>query len=153
MDKQLIRKIGEETIYSAKGHFKAGDLRRNLFTIVIWSCAILNLTGLIGMNPTADKIMSALGLLGTIALLIWNEGEGKEYKAKHKQAAEGYLSLHKDARLLYFSDDVSDKKIKELSRKVSELDKSSRPDIPIIAKEWAKRAIEKSGETDIWWID
>jgi len=34
--KELLRKLGEETIYSAKGHFKACDLRRQLVTNTIW---------------------------------------------------------------------------------------------------------------------
>lgn len=50
-EKELLRKLGEETIYSAtclrathrqKGHFKACDLRRQLVTYTIWLCATEN---------------------------------------------------------------------------------------------------------------
>lgn len=104
-EKELLRKLGEETIYSAKGHFKACDLRRQLVTYTIWGCAFLNVVGIIGVHPLADKILSAVGLFGTIALLLWNEGEGKNYRAKHKEAAEKYLALHKEIRTCYFLSD------------------------------------------------
>ena len=42
-EKELLKKLGEETLYSAKGHFKACDLRRQLITYTIWICAILNI--------------------------------------------------------------------------------------------------------------
>ena len=62
MEKDLLKKLGEETIYSAKGHFKACDLRRQLITYTIWICAFLNVIGIIGINPMVDKIISAVGL-------------------------------------------------------------------------------------------
>ena len=103
-EKELLRKLGEETIYSAKGHFKACDIRRQLITFTIWCCAVLNIVGIMGIDPVAGKIFAAVCLFGTIALLIWNEGEGKNYRAKHKEAAEKYLALHKEIRACYFLD-------------------------------------------------
>lgn len=35
MQKELLQKLGEETIYSAKGHFKACDLRDTLIPKLI----------------------------------------------------------------------------------------------------------------------
>jgi len=49
-EKELLRKLGEETIYSAKGHFKACDLRRQLIAYTIWACAAFNVVGVIGIN-------------------------------------------------------------------------------------------------------
>ena len=113
-EKELLRKLGEETLYSAKGHFKSCDQRRQLITYTIWVCAVLNVVGLIGIHPIADKWFSAFGLFGTIALLIWNEGEGKNYRAKHKEAAEKYLALHKSApigTIIQVRNDDNDQKI------------------------------------------
>ena len=153
MRKELLKKLGEETIYSAKGHFKAVDIRRNLVTVTIWTCAILNIFGLFDLNSLVGRILSAFGLLGTIALLIWNEGEGKNYRANHKRAAEEYLALHKQIRECYFLDACSDEIIKSLSEKVQALDKSEKPDIPGIARRMAKKAIEgKDAEIDNWFI-
>src|ERR1043165_2929853 len=142
MRKELLKKLGEETIYSAKGHFKAVDVRRNLITFTIWACAILNILGLFDLNTLVGKILSALGLLGTIALLIWNEGEGKNYRANHKKAAEEYLALHKQIRQCYFLDACSNDVVNSLSEKVQALDKSEKPDIPGVARRMAKNAIE-----------
>lgn len=149
-EKELLRKLGEETIYSAKSHFKAVDLRRQLITYTIWICAILNIIGIIGINTLVDKWLSAIGLLGTIALLIWNEGEGKNYRARHKQAGEMYLALHKEIRACYFLCECSRETVKAVSAKVSEFDKSEKPEIPSYATVLAKKAIEKKGETDNW---
>jgi hypothetical protein len=150
-EKELLRKLGEETIYSAKGHFKACDLRRQLTTYTIWGCATLNIIGIYGVHPVFDRWSAAVGLLGTMALLIWNEGEGKDYRAKHKLAGETYLALHKEIRSCYFLSDCSTAQVAELSQKVSEYDKSEKPEIPGYARRWAKRVIEsKDPETDNW---
>jgi hypothetical protein len=153
MRKELLKKLGEETIYSAKGHFKAVDIRRNLVIVTISTCAILNIVGLFDLNSLVGRILSAFGLLGTIALLIWNEGEGKNYRANHKRVGEEYLALHKQIRECYFLDACSDEVIKSLSEKVQGLDKSEKPDIPGIARKMAKKAIEgNDAETDNWFI-
>lgn len=152
-EKELLRKLGEETIYSSKGHFKACDLRRQLVTYTIWGCAVLNVVGIIGVHPLMDKILSAIGLFGTIALLMWNEGEGKNYRAKHKEAAEKYLALHKEIRSCYFLSDCTTNQVEELSKKVSEFDQSEKPEIPGYARKWAKKVIErKDSETDNWFV-
>lgn len=151
MEKELLRKLGEETLYSAKGHLKACDLRRQMITYTIWICAILNVIGIIGINPIADKWLTACGLFGTIALLIWNEGEGKNYRAKHKEAGEKYLALHKKIRACYFLSDCNKQQVEELSNEVSQFDQSEKPEIPGVARKWAKNAIEKDDpETDNW---
>lgn len=153
-EKELLRKLGEETLYSAKGHFKACDLRRQLITFTIWGCAIVNVVGVLGINNSFGQFIAAIGLFGTIALLIWNEGEGKNYRAKHKAAAENYLALHKEIRSCYYLDEYEKKDVEEISKKVSMFDSSDRPDIPGYARRLAKKAIEKSDpETDNWFLE
>lgn len=153
MEKELLKKLGEETIYSAKGHFKACDLRRNLITLTIWSCTFLNLLGFFDINSTIAKIATAVGLLGTIGLLIWNEGEGKNYRSEHKSAGEKYLALHKEIRECFFLNGITIQ-VEELSKRVRELDQSKKPEIPEFARKWAKKVIEKNDpETDNWFIN
>lgn len=139
-------------MYSAKGHFKATDMRRNLVTATIWLCAITSVVGLVGINPMVDRAMSAIGLFGAIALLIWNEGEGKEFKARHKEVGEKYLALHKEIRNCYFLSDCETAEVEKLTQQVIALDKSDKPDITIMARKWAQRGIEKNDETDNWWL-
>lgn len=150
MNKDLLKKLGEETLYSAKGHFKACDIRRISVTGTIWLCAIINILGVVGFENPFDRGIAAIGLFGTIALLIWNEGEGKWYRVRHKQAGEEYLALHKEIRASYFSSECTEERVQKLSRKVSEFDKSDKPDIPWIARKWAQKAIKNYNETDNW---
>jgi len=152
-EKELLKKLGEETIYSAKGHFKACDIRRNLVTITIWVCALINVVGLFDLSTIAGKMLSAVGLIGTIALLIWNNGDGKNYRAKHKEAAEKYLALHKEIRSCFFLNDNNIDQTELLCKKVINLDKSDKPEIPGLARRLAKKAIEKKdSETDNWFL-
>ena len=154
MEKDLLKKLGEETIYSAKGHFKACDLRRQLITYTIWSCACMNIVSFFDINPTTNKIISGIGLFGTIGLLIWNEGEGKNYRSEHKMAGEKYLALHKEIRSCYLLGNVTAAQVEELNKKVSKFDQSEKPEIPAFARNWAKKVIEKKDpETDNWFLN
>lgn len=152
-DKELLKKLGQETIYSAKGHFKAADIRRNLITAAIWICILTSILDI--MNIISNDIwFDAIGLFGAIALLTWNEGDGKEYRSKHKEAGEKYLALHKEIRSCYFLETLSGAEVENLNKKVTTLDQSSKPEIPGFARKWAKHSIErKDPETDNWFLN
>ena len=151
-EKNLLRKLGQETIYSAKGHFKSSDIRRiqSKWTIVI--CMILNLLGIIGISGIVDKWLSAFGLLGTFFLFYWDAEEGKDYRARHKEIGEKYLSLHKEIRSCFFLAECSAEDVKKLNEKVILLDQETKPEIPFVARKWAQRAIEDNDETDNWFL-
>jgi len=152
-EKELLRKLGEETLYSAKGHFKACDLRRNVIALAIWVCVITSILDIMNLI-TNDIWFDAIGLFGAIALLIWNEGEGKNYRAKHKEAAEKYLALHKEIRSCYFLSDCDKTQVEQLSKTVIQFDQSEKPEIPSYARKWAKKAIESNDpETDNWFLN
>jgi hypothetical protein len=85
--------------------------------------------------------------------LIWNEGEGKDYRIKHKQTAELYLSIHKELRDLYFMEKGNKDQLQEISNKIKLLDQSINPDIPFLARKLSQLAIEKNKETDNWYKD
>ncbi len=149
--KELLLKLGEETIYTAKGHFKACDIRRIETTITLWGCAIINILCLLFRNGTLCTCLSAISLFGMIALLIWDSSSNKDYRQLHKNIAEKYLSLHKEIRDLYFLGNTSQEQIEQISRKVRELDCSDKLEIPCLARHCAKRAIEKKdSEIDNW---
>ncbi|MBA3829042.1 MAG: hypothetical protein H0X33_08905 [Taibaiella sp.] len=65
-ENELLRKLGEETLYSAKEHFKACDIRRESVSYTIWLCAVLDVVAMFDFNTFIAKILSATGLLGTI---------------------------------------------------------------------------------------
>lgn len=151
--KELIQKLGEDTIYSAKGHFKACDIRRICIKTTIWLCAIINVVGLIFSYPILCKILSGISLFGMIALLIWDSAEEKGYQRKHKQIAEKYLALHKELRKAYCLESFSKEIIEEYNKKVNELNENCELEIPCLARRLAKKAIEKKdSEVDMWFL-
>jgi hypothetical protein len=152
-EKKLLLKMAEETIYSAKGHFKACDIRRNIITLTILACAALNILGIISICNIVDRYLSAICLFGTVTLLIWDYGERKDYVAKHKTTAEKYLALHKEIRSYYFLNKYSKEQVEQLNEKIIQLDQSEKLVIPYFARKLAKRAIEKEDpETDNWFF-
>jgi hypothetical protein len=151
-EKELLRKLGEETLYSAKGHFKSVDLRRVEIKIAILGAMVLGLLGAIGLNEEIDRWMSAFVVLFSFMLFYWDAEEGKDYRIKHKQTAELYLALHKEIRACFFLTSCDNEEVRGLSEKVMQLDKSAKPDIPWLARKWAQRAIENYDETNNWFL-
>ena len=149
-EKELLRKLGEETIYTAKGHFKSVDIRKSATKYTILACMILSLLGVIGVHEVADKWISATGVLLTFLLFYWDAEEGKDYRLRHKQVGEQYLALHKQIRTCYFLNECSSNRVNELSEQVIQLDQTNKPDISSIARKSAKNAILKNDETDNW---
>ena len=115
--KKLVQKLGEDTIYSAKGHFKACDIRRVCVTTTIWICAIVSIMGIAISNPILCKVLSVVSLFGMIALLIWDSAANKEYCSNHKQVAEQYLALHKNIRAAFYLEFLSKEKIEDWQRR------------------------------------
>jgi len=152
MEKELLRRLGEETLHSAKGHFKACDLRRWSLSTATWICFTFSIISLGIVNHEFDMILKMGAVLASVGLLIWNEGTGKEYRTLQRLAGEKYLALHKEIRACYFLTSCEIDHVEKLSRKVSEYDEdNSRPEIPWLARVWARYAVEKSGETDNWY--
>jgi hypothetical protein len=145
-----LKALGEETIYTAKGHLKAGDIRRNLVTITLWTGAVLSVISLIGITPPIDKWLGGVSTFSFIMLLLWDQGEGKNYRIRHNETGNAYLALHKEIRACHNSSTYNADLVNELNRKVRELDQKTKPDIPYLARRRAKLAIEKYGETDNW---
>lgn len=149
-----LRKLGEDTIYSAKGHFKASDQRREMTKFVIWSCAVLNTIGISILSwpiPYLSPAISVLSFLGSVMLLVWNEGDGKTYAEDHMKVGEQYLSLHKRLREYYYRQNFTEQDLDAISEEIRNLDMSPKPIIPRRARLAAKKAIEfNDPETDNW---
>lgn len=152
MSKELLKHIGENTAYSAKGHFKTSDLRRSLvyFYIVInMIFAVIAVSGLFG--NTLVKILSVLSLLASILLLITETHGGLSICDRHVKCANKYLELHNDVYAEFLKDDHNQEAIMKLQDRMNAMNKSSRPNINLGGRLWAKWAIENFGEMKIWW--
>jgi hypothetical protein len=154
-DRIQLKRIGAETIYTAKGHFKSADLRRTSIKWTLFICVGLSVISLADFEFIPSKIISAVSLIATILLLMWKQGEEKDFCRNHRKSAEEFLALHKRIRNAYDSKKVSEKDIKELTEEFSSLCRQSdRPPITYWGKFWAKKAIENTNvqdrETDNW---
>lgn len=151
--KNLIKEWGENTAYSAKGHFKSADLRKITITILLIVNLIFALLTLvdIGVSPVAIKIMGVVSLIATIYLLIFESQNGKNSIKEHMLIGEEYLSIHYELQYLFSKDLISESEIEEIRRKLNEIRKKDQPMISQIAKNCATRAIEKKGEMIMWW--
>ena len=150
-EKDLLRKLGLETIYTAKGHFKAGDLRRWLVGVAVWGGVVASLFDILNLIAD-DRLFDGLGLLFSMALLIWYQNSGEKEETEHHKAAELFLELHMMIRDAYFG--VDDTETKALSERVRKLNKSKRPKIPRLAYKMARKAITKEdSETDNWFYE
>lgn len=149
-----LQKLGEDTIYTAKGHFKASDQRRERTQFVIWSCAVMNTVGVSTLCcpiPYIGSLITVLSFLGSLFLLIWNEGGGKTYAEDHMKVGEQYLSLHKRLREYYLRHNFTEQDLDAISEEIRNLDMSPKPIIPRRARLAAKKAIESNDpETDNW---
>jgi hypothetical protein len=150
--KEILRQFGESTAYSAKCHFKAADLRR--LTIFWWlfvniSLSIVTLTDL--LPNLALKILSVLALIGSVVLIMYDTKNGISVCPLHMKFGNEYLTLHNDIYFQFKLDNDVINDIEKLKERMNDLNKQEKPEIPLLAKNWATRAIEKKHEMTKWW--
>lgn len=150
-ERELMRKIGEESIYTAKNYFKCFDSASICKNVLLW----LNLFLMVGSVAlamfdccaTLGKTLIVVSLIDMILLLYLDGKCSNAYLCDCQRSANAYLALHKRARAVYFGVEEDAEKIDCEMRK---LDEQAHPRIHLIARILAKRAIEKSGEVDLW---
>ena len=150
--KELARKIGEETIYTAKGYFKCFDIASMIKNLLLWINLILMVitVALVVFDccSMAQKGLMIASLLVMVVLLYLDGKCSDSYLCECKVAANQYLSLHKKIRNCYFTEDEDVKSFAEEARR---LDSLSHPRIHLLARWMSKLAIEKFGEVDLWY--
>jgi len=150
--KETIEYFGECTAYSAKGHFKSADFRRILvYFLVIINIAFSVFSLLDILGDTTIKIIGVTSLFASFLVLMYQTKDEADYISNSMKAGEEYLKLHNDIFVMHTTGNLTLKEIDEIKDKVNKLNSKKKPSISFIAKYWAKRAIEKSGEMKIWW--
>lgn len=152
--KELIKSLAIEAIYSAKGHFKTSDwIGYYLFLLVavpfITSAIIL-------VFPLPDfwiKFCSFIGLVFSLLSLVYayasNQIEAKKQIETHMNIGNDYLSCFKQLRNMFFLNSISKDQIETVSKEIQSLDKKSQTcKISAIARIHAKLTIK--GEVDGW---
>jgi hypothetical protein len=155
-NKKLVRDWGEDTAYTAKGHFKAADVKKRQIFILLFIniiFAIVSITDCtFNICPIIIKIFGLISLIASIWLLIDESQEGKNSFREHKNIGEEYLSLHKNLQRLFHKESpITDNEIQEISGCYNSLRKKDQPMISSIAHGMATKAIEKKGEMNTWW--
>ncbi|MEL7124296.1 MAG: hypothetical protein AAFO07_32975 [Bacteroidota bacterium] len=155
-NKELLKRWGENTAYSAKTHFKMSDFNRYW----IYSLIVVNLTFAIfsvlefgEKYVLAAKIFSLTSLLASILILIHESRSNRQVASTNKEIGELYLALHYDIERLFAKKRVSNEEVDEIKNKITALNTSMKPSVNFIAKFWATRAIENKGEMHKWWKD
>lgn len=158
-EKDLLKKIGEETIYTAKGYFKCFDSASIARNALMW----LNLIIMIAVISVSlccsckgevscccdgwQKALTILSLIDIIFLLYLEGACSNSYLCECHKLANTYLGIHKKVRSLFHSGTGD---VAPLTEEVVQLDSQERPRIHAFARWLAKRAIEKNGEVDLW---
>lgn len=150
--KETIEYFGECTAYSAKGHFKSADFRRILiYFLVIINIAFSVLSMLDIIGDTTIKVLGVISLFSSFLILMYQTKNEADYISNSMKIGEEYLKLHNEIFVMSSKGNLALKDIEEIKDKVNKLNSKKKPTISFIGKQWAKRAIEKTGEMKIWW--
>ncbi|MFQ5753424.1 MAG: hypothetical protein ACE5HI_15655, partial [bacterium] len=153
VDKDILKSYGESTAYTAKGHFKAADLRRrfNLTLIaIIMTISVLSISQLVKF-ALINQVLGACSLLASIFLLIFEVHDGVNNHIKHKLFAEKYLELHYDIFHAFQDNNCSEDEITRLKNRMNKLNRTERPFISSLARKAAKKAVVENQEMNVWW--
>jgi len=151
MTKELLQKMGEETIYTAKGHFKSADYNRICTRSLLLLSLVADVVGLL-IEGNWGTALNLAGIVSAVILLVKDAEDGKDQRRKHQFLANKYLSLHKKLRSAFYNPNISEGDIQQLQLACEQLDTQKKnPDISLIPRIWAKWAIESWHETDEWW--
>jgi hypothetical protein len=153
MNKDLIKQWGENSAYSAKGHFKTSDLKR------IWIKTLITVNLLFAIFSTIDlienllilKIFGVISLIASVLILVYESQESKNSITNHMKLGDEYLIIHYELQELFHKDNFNETDLEQISKKIKRIKQKEKPIINGIAKKWAKNAIEKENEMIKWW--
>jgi uncharacterized membrane-anchored protein YitT (DUF2179 family) len=152
-NKDLLARWGENTAYSAKCHFKMSDLNRYWVYVLILVNILFAIFSLLDFDAESNKatLFSVTSLIASVLLLVHESQRNSNMELNHKEAGEAYLEIHYDVEKLYAQSKVSNSDVELIKERIQTLNKTSRPSTNFIAKWWATRSIEKTGEMHKWW--
>ena len=150
------KRIVEDSLYSAKGHFAAAGRWTNCH---LWMgiptafLAAIASASALSQFDNHNIVAAFLAIIVTALTAVMTFLNPSEKAYSHRNAGNRYLSLRNTARIFFEidctqekSDEELTKQLKELSKLLNELNQNS-PLIPPWAYEKAKKDIEK-GATD-----
>ncbi len=151
---KLIKKWGENTAYASKCHFKMSDINRYwIYTLVIINIvfSVFSILEYGDQYVIIVKLFSIASLVASVLILIHESQINNRTTLSHQEVGEAYLAIHYDLELLNSKAQVSDEDVEQIKEKIKELNQRPKPSVSFIAKYWATKAIEKTGEMHKWW--
>jgi cbb3-type cytochrome oxidase subunit 3 len=144
------KRLEEDSIYSAKGHFEAARLWHTVHLAVgIAAATLAALSGALASYSTSTRIAGAIAFLVALIAGIATVLNAEKRAAAHQVAGNAYLSLRNDARFFHQIDvaPTSDatrlaEQLRKLGQRRDKLNAAS-PAIPRFAFERARRGIEQ----------
>jgi hypothetical protein len=157
-DKEIIlaKQLAEETIYSAKGHFKTSDwIGRQLFLLVVVPFATSAITLVFTPPDWLVRLLAFAGLLFSTFALVFsyasNQQKAQEDMEKHLDCGNKYLEIYKKLRAGVETDSLTKNDLQTVTQEVSKLDQATcNLKISTIGRWHAKLALER--EVDCSWM-
>ncbi len=153
-NKDLLKKWGENTAYSAKCHFKMSDMNSYwIYGLVLINIlfAVFSIMDMDDGNVRLARLFSTISLIASLLIVIHESRKSNRTTLTHKEVGESYLALHYDIQALYHQSKPSNSQVEDTKEKVKELNLKPKPSVSFLGKWWADRAIEKTGEMHKWW--
>lgn len=154
--KRELQRLGEEAIYSAKGHFKTADCI-GMAVIAYVTVPLLTSLVIFIFNPIefVEKLLALLGA-GFSVLAISSAWANRSDKAErvvkgHMGLGNKYLELYKEMREAHSTDEVAPDAVSRLRHRLSALDnETSKTRIGLVGRFWAKWTL--TSEVDVNWM-
>lgn len=153
-NKELLKKWGENTAYSAKCNFKMSDLNSYfMYGLVLINIlfAVFSIMDFDDDNAKVARFFSIISLIASLLIVIHESRKSNRTTLTYKEVGESYLALHYDIQALYSQSKPSNSDVQEIKEKVKNLNLKPKPSVSFLGKWWADYAIEKTGEMHKWW--
>jgi len=152
VNKELLRNWGENTAYSAKGHYKTADIKSMYLKILIIVNVVFAIFSLLDFPYSFFTTLFGISsLIASILLLVEEASNGQASTSSHMMLGDEYLNVHYKLQELNSQENPSMDNFNKLASIIEELNTKQKPRIFQIAKKQAKTAIEIDGEMTKWW--
>lgn len=146
-------RIGEDALYSSKGHFEAASGWRAWHLRIGIPSSIAAAVAGVSVIKDWPEVAATLAFMTAAATAVSTFLDAKGHSAAHLGSGNAFKALHSDARIFEQIDCPSSKPTEDLRKQLEALSErrhalnGSSPQIPRWAYESARRGIEE-GEAD-----
>lgn len=119
VDKTILASWGENTAYSAKGHFKTADIKSFYLKGLIIVNILFAIFSIMELNlPLLVKLFGLISLIASILLLVEENSKNKSSSHHHMKIGDEYLALHYKLQNLHSQEKPAIEEFKELEKRL-----------------------------------